>query len=135
MFKKSRLMLSMALLVQSFTLFVLFLILCVKKRSIAAAFLAVATMEGAAGAYLFAQVKEELEENDFDPSDYLDEEPFPEELELDDEMLADDLAHGTDDAAAAPKRAEIPLDDGASEDEFKNHGNEKGPSRRSVTFH
>ena len=119
MFKKSRLMLAMALLVQSFTLFILFLILCVKKRSIAAAFLAVSAMEGAAGAYLFAQVKEELEENDLDPSDDLDEEPCPEELDLDDEMLADDLAHGTDDTSAAPERAEIPLDDGASEDEFK----------------
>ena len=41
-----------------------------KKKSIAAAFLAVSAMEGAAGAYLFHQVKEELEENDFDPSDY-----------------------------------------------------------------
>ena len=39
--------------------------------------------------------------------------------ELDDEMLSDDLSHGTDDAANAPERAEIPLDDGASEDEFK----------------
>ena len=119
MLKRSKLMLSISLLVQSFTLFVLFLFLCVKKKSSAAAFLAVSAMEGAAGAYLFHQVKEELEENDFDPSDYLDEEPFPEELDLDDEMLSDDLSHGTDDAANAPERAEIPLDDGASEDEFK----------------
>ncbi len=122
MFKKTRLTLSLALMVQSFTLFVLFLILCVKKKSIAAAFLAVAAMEGAAGAYLFAQAREEIEENDFDPSDYLDEDLFPaEELELDDEMLADDLAHGTDDAATAPERRAIPLDDDASEDEFRNH--------------
>ena len=122
MFKKTKLTLSLALMVQSFTLFVLFIILCVKKKSIAAAFLAVSAMEGAAGVYLFLQAREELEENDFDPSDYLDEDLFPiEELELDDEMLTADLAHGTDDAAAAPERRAIPLDDDASEDEFNNH--------------
>lgn len=122
MFKKTRLTLSLALLVQSFTLFVLFIILCVKKRSIAAAFLAVSAMEGVAGAYLFAQAKEELEDNDFDPSDYLDDDPFPtEEIEIDDGMVADDLAHGTDDNAKAPERGAIPLDDDASEDEFRNN--------------
>lgn len=122
MLKRSRLMLSIALLVQSFTLFVLFLILCVKKRSIAAAFLGVAAMEGAAGAYLFRQVKDELEENDFDPSDYLDEDFFEDvELDIDDEMLSSDLAHGTDDSGTAPERSEIPLDENVSEDEFKNH--------------
>ena len=120
MLKKSRLMLSVSLMVQSFTLFVLFLILCAKKKSIAAAFLGVAAMEGAAGAYLFHQAKNELEENDFDPSDYLDEE-LMEELELDDEMLTSNLAHGTEDAATAPERAEILLDEDVSEDEFANH--------------
>lgn len=122
MFKKSKLMLSVALLVQSFTLFVLFLILCVKKRSIAAAFLGVATMEGAAGAYLFHQAKGELEENDFDPSDYLDEDLFEDtELDLDDEMLSADLDYRNDDGESAPERTEIPLDDNVSEDEFKNN--------------
>ena len=121
MLKKSKLMLSVALLVQSFTPFVLFLILCVKKRSIAAAFLGVAAMEGATGAYLFHQAKEELEENDFDPSDYLDEDLFEDgELDLDEEMLSSDLAHGTDDDGAAPTRTEIPLDENASEDDFNN---------------
>ncbi len=122
MFKKSKLMLSVALLVQSFTLFVLFLILCVRKKSIAAAFLGVAAMEGATGAYLFHQAKEELEENDFDPSDYLDEDLFDEvELDLDDEMLSSDLAHGTEDEGVAPERTAIPLDENANEDDFKNH--------------
>ncbi len=122
MLKKSKLVLSVSLLVQSFTLFVLFLILCAKKKSIAAAFLGVAAMEGAAGTYLFKQVKSELEENDFDPSDYLDEDLFEDmELDLDEEMLKSDLAHGTDDAAKAPERAEIPLDENVSEDEFTNH--------------
>lgn len=122
MLKKSKLMLSVSLLVQAFTLFVLFLILCVKKRSIAAAFLGVAAMEGAAGAYLFHQVKEELEENDFDPSDYLDEDLFEDaELDLDDEMLTADLDSRYEDEENAPERTEIPLDDNVSEDEFKNN--------------
>ena len=124
MLKKSKLMLAVSLLVQSFTLFVLFLILCVKKRSIAAAFLGVAAMEGAAGAYLFHQVKEELEEDDFDPSDYLDEDLFPEDDEdfsLDDDMLKSDLSHGREEHHTTPKRPEIRLDDTVTEDEFKNH--------------
>ncbi len=123
MLKKSRLFVAIALLVQSFTLFVLFLILFVKKKSIAAAFLGVAAMEGATGAYLFHQVKEELEENDFDPSDYLDEdlgEVPDEDIELDDTMLNADLAHGTDDAQDVPVEKSIPLDENVSEDEFKN---------------
>ena len=122
MLKKSRLAAAIALLVQSFTLFVLFLILCAKKKSIAAAFLAVSTMEGVAGAYLLREATEELEENDFDPSDYLDEDLFPEEeFALDDEMLKSDLAHGREEHHTAPKRPEIRLDDTVTEDEFKNH--------------
>ena len=121
MLKKSRLAVSIALLVQSFTLFVLFIILCVKKKSIAAAFLAVSAMEGVAGAYLLHEATEELEENDFDPSDYLDEDLFPEEeLSLDDEMLTADLTHGREEHHTAPKRPEIRLDDTVTEDEFKN---------------
>ena len=120
MLKKSKLMLAVSLLVQSFTLFVLFLILCVKKRSIAAAFLGVAAMEGAAGADLFHQVKEELEEDDFDPSDYLDEDFFDDaELDIDEEMLKSDLDSDAEETAAA--RTEIPLDENVSEDEFKNN--------------
>lgn len=122
MLKKSRLVVSMSLLVQSFTLFILFIILCVKKKSIAAAFLAVSAMEGVAGAYLLHEAKEELEENDFDPSDYLDEDLFPdEEFELDDDMLKSNLTHGREEHHTAPKRREIHLDDTVTEDEFKNH--------------
>ncbi len=119
MLKKSKLMLSVALLVQSFTLLVLFLILCFKKKSIAAAFLGVSAMEGAMGVYLFRQAVDELEENDFDPDDYLATD-FDVGLDLDGEMIASDLAHGTDDAATAAQRAEIQLDENVSEDEFKN---------------
>ena len=122
MLKRSRLFVSLALLVQSFTLFILFIILCVKKKSIAAAFLAVSAMEGVAGAYLFHEAKEEFEENDFDPSDYLDEDLFPEEeFELDDDMLKTNLSHGREEHHTAPKHREIHLDDTVTEDEFKNH--------------
>ena len=48
--KNSRPYVALALLIQSFTFFIMFIILCVKKKSIAAAFLAVAAMEGAARA-------------------------------------------------------------------------------------
>ena len=124
MLKKSRLAASVALLVQSFTLFILFLILGVKKKSIATAYLAVSAMEGVAGAYLLHEAKEELEENDFDPSDYLDEDLFPEdeeEFSLDDDMLNADLSHGREEHHTTPKRPEIRLDDTVTEDEFKNH--------------
>lgn len=120
MLKKSRLIVSLSLLVQSFTLFVLFLFLCVKKKSIAAAFLAVSAMEGAAGAYLFGQIKEELEENDFDPSDYLDEDLFDDELEIDEEMLRHEFSH-RDEGEAPEERTAIELDEHADEEEFKNH--------------
>ena len=57
--KQTRLYVAIALSVQAFTFFVLFLILCAKKKSISAAFLAVSAMEGGAAAYLFYQLKEE----------------------------------------------------------------------------
>ena len=124
MLKKSKLMVSIAMLVQSFTLFILFLILCVKKRSIAAACLAVSAMEGATGAYLFFQAKEELEKNDFDPSDYLDDDLYPdgeedEPLDLNESSLNAELYRDADEPEE-PVKKEIPLDDDASEEEFKN---------------
>ncbi len=123
MLKKSKLMVSIAMLVQSFTLFVLFLILCVKKKSIAAACLAVSAMEGATGAYLFFQAKEELEKNDFDPSDYLDDDLYSEEeeepLDLNESSLNAELYRDADEPEE-PVKKEIPLDDNASEEEFRN---------------
>ncbi len=123
MLKSSRLAVSVSLLIQSLTLFVLFLILWAKKKSIAAAFLGVSAMEGAAGAYLFLQAKEDLEENDFDPSDYLDETldlDEDEELDLSDAMLTADLYHRTDEEGDAPEKKEIPLEEEVDEEEFKN---------------
>ncbi len=128
MLKKSRLIVSLSLLVQSFTLFILFLILCVKKRSIAAAFLGVSAMEGAAGLYLFKQAADELEDNDFNPGDYLvdDFDGFDDFDDTDDDDgdhvseadIRSELSR-EEDEGAAPR--EIPLEEEVSEDEFKNH--------------
>ena len=90
MFKKSRLYIAIALLVQSIAFFVMFLILCAKKKSISAAFLAVAAMGGALGGYLL--YKEKLDWNEgmnIDTS--LDGEEF------DEAILDYDLRHGKDD--------------------------------------
>ena len=60
MFKKSKLNFAASLLVQSFTFFVLFCALWAKKKSLAAAFLAVSALSGATGAVLIAQLKQEI---------------------------------------------------------------------------
>ena len=57
MIKKTRLYVGISLVVQAFSFLIMFLILCTKKKSVAAAFLAVAAMQGAAGAYLLYQEK------------------------------------------------------------------------------
>ena len=90
MFKKSRLYVAIALLVQSFAFFIMFIILCAKKKSISAAFLAVSLMGGAAGGYLLYQEKLDWdEEMNFDA--LLDDEEF------DDAIMDYDLRHGKDD--------------------------------------
>lgn len=60
MFKKSKLNFAASLLVQSVTFFVLFCALWAKKKSLAAAFLAVSAVSGATGAVLIAQLKQEI---------------------------------------------------------------------------
>ena len=59
MLRETRLHVAVALMVQAVSFVLMFLILCVKKRSIAAAFLAVAAMNGVAGGYLLRQIYEE----------------------------------------------------------------------------
>ena len=78
MLKKTRLYVGIALVVQAFSSLFMFLILCTKKKSVAAAFLAVAAMNGVAGAYLLYQHKTELEaeEEEFDPSKYFADDDF-----------------------------------------------------------
>ena len=58
--KETRLYIALALAVQSFAFFIMFIILCAKKKSIAGAFLAVSAMEGGTAAYLLAGMREEV---------------------------------------------------------------------------
>ena len=89
MLKRSRFFISISLLVQSFAFFVMFIILCAKKKSISAAFLAVSAMGGAAGAYLLYREKQAW---DAEMSiDGLDDE------DLDESLVDLDLRHGKDD--------------------------------------
>ena len=85
MLKKSRLIVAVTLLVQSFTFFALFCILWAKKKSLAGAFLAVAAMGGATGAYLVTQMKKEIAETsvEFDDDFEVDELAFHADLEDD----------------------------------------------------
>ena len=115
MLKKSRFFVAVALLVQAFSSLVMFIILCAKKKSISAAFLAVATMEAAAGVYLLYQEKQELDEQ-MSMEDYFDDS----ELDFDDAILECDLRHGKDDDEMYEETdASVPKEDKVCEDEFK----------------
>ena len=89
-FKETRLYVALALMIQSFTFFIMFIILCTKKKSIAAAFLAVSAMSGGTSGYLLYQLREETragldaasealadEDMDFDPSRLTEEDGEP----------------------------------------------------------
>ncbi len=89
-FKETRLYVALALLIQSFTFFIMFIILCTRKKSIAAAFLAVSAMSGGTSGYLLYQLREETragldaagealadEDMDFDPSRLAEEDGEP----------------------------------------------------------
>ncbi len=110
MIKKTRLYVGIALIVQAISFVFMFLILCAKKKSIAAAFLAVAAMEGLCGAYLLYQEKEELRaEAEFDPSIYFEDEDF----DFDDSMInSDTYGSGAVDSS-------VDVDDEASEADFQ----------------
>ncbi len=110
MIKKTRLFVGIALVVQAFSFLFMFLILCVKKKSIAAAFLAVAAMEGLCGAYLLYQEKTDMKEaEEFDPAIYFGDEDF----DFDDTMInADVYGKGTIDG-------DVPVDEEASEADFQ----------------
>ena len=75
MLKKSKLTLAASLIVQSITFFVLFCALWCKKKSLAAAFLAVSAVSGATGAVLIAQLKREIADTtvEFDDDFEMDE--------------------------------------------------------------
>ena len=90
MFKRCRLFVAISLLVQSFAFFIMFIILCAKKKSISAAFLAVSAMGAVTGSYLLYKEKLEWDEN-MHFEEILDDEDY-------DETLVDcDLNHGKDD--------------------------------------
>ena len=59
MFKKTKLIVGVSLLVQAVTSVVMFFILLGKKKSIAGAFLALAAVSGAAGGYLLYDCKKD----------------------------------------------------------------------------
>lgn len=110
--KNTKLYVGISLVVQAFSCLIMFLILCTKKKSIASAFLAVAAMNGAAGAYLILQHKAELRASDFDPSRYYDDE---EEFTFDDSMINSEI-YGDENGALT---IDIPVDDEASEADFQ----------------
>ena len=112
MLKKTRLYVGIALVVQAFSSMFMFLILCTKKKSIAAAFLAVAAMNGVAGAYLLYQHKSDMkEEEEFDPSLYFSDDDFT----FDDSMINADI-YGRENGTLSD---EIPCDDEATEADFQ----------------
>lgn len=108
--RQTRLYVAIALLIESFTFFVLFLILCAKKKSISAAFLAVSAMEGGAGAYLLYQLKEEADAIDAAQAGLCD-------AELDPALITSDLAYGEDEEEVAPRQ--VPREEQVSEEEFQ----------------
>ncbi len=114
--KETRLYIALALLIQSFTFFIMFIILCVKKKSIAAAFLAVSAAEGATGAYLLYQCKEDAA-LEFDAERMLEEDAG---LDIDEAMLSADLASGLDEEDYVPMhKRPIPREEQVSEEEFQ----------------
>ena len=86
-----------ALLVQSITLFILFLAQRKERRGLALTFLGISCASGALGARLIADASEEEEEEEdlfdieFDDADEIDDG----ELGIDPDELKGDLEHGT----------------------------------------
>ena len=106
--KKTRLFVGIALVVQAISFAIMFIILCAKKKSIAAAFLAVAAMEGCAGGYLLWQYKQDMNELDSEfGHDFFGDEDF----DFDEDAVSADLFG--DDAD------DIPVDTEASEADFQ----------------
>ncbi len=71
MLKKSKLIIALSLIAQSFSFFFLFCVLCAKK-SIASAFLADAAMGGVTGALLLSRMKRELADGSAEFDDDID---------------------------------------------------------------
>ncbi len=100
--KNSKFYIGITLMVQAVTFAVLFLVFLTKKRSLSATFLALAAVSAIAGKYLLDQ---DLAEN-----------PFT----IDDDFDCDDDIPSADDISVE-EVTDIPADDTANEDEFKDH--------------
>ena len=116
MYKKSKLQVAVSLIVQSITLMFLFFILWAKKKSIAAAFLAVATLEGSAGAYLLYQINQE-EKDVFNPDESL-ESDAEDEFDINQADISSALSRSDEDNTVSKKDIEIPKEDIVSTEEF-----------------
>ena len=111
--RKIKLCAAVSLLVQSCTMVIMFFILWAKKKSIAEAVFALAAIEGAAGAYLLHQMKDEEE---FDPEDYLDYDEY-DDLDFDEADINELAEDGEEEKA---KFVEIPREDVVSDAEFEH---------------
>ncbi len=110
--RKIKLCAAVSLLVQSFTMVIMFFILWAKKKSIADAVFALAAIEGAAGAYLLHQLKDE----DIDPEDYLDYDEY-DDFDFDESDINELSEDGEEEKA---KFVEIPREDVVSDAEFEH---------------
>ena len=110
--KETRLYIALALAVQSFAFFIMFIILCAKKKSIAGAFLAVSAMEGGTAAYLLAGMREEVG----DEYDAVQDALETEEEDFDPASILGDLTFDEDDEDAP--RPTVPCEETVSEEEF-----------------
>jgi hypothetical protein len=111
--KETRLFVALALVVQSISFFIMFIILCAKKKSIAAAFLAVSAMGGSTAGYLLWQLKEETDAEFDAAKEALENDEY---IEFDETRIAADLAHGTVDEEEDADV--IPCEETVSEEEF-----------------
>ncbi len=116
MLRKSRFFVGISLMVQALSCLIMFIILCVKKKSLSVAFLALATMEAAAGAYLLYQEKQEWDQ-DMAFENYLSDDYD----EFDESIIESDLRHGKDDDEMYEEaEITIPKEDSVSEEEFND---------------
>ena len=117
MTKRTRQTLGLSLLVSAFTLSVLFIVSCIKKKSILSAILALAALEGGAGAYLLMadDKKKKAIRRSFE-SEWFDGD----EADLADRVMKAELGLGEEEGMThAPRlHREIPRDEEACEADF-----------------
>lgn len=89
MLKNSKFAVAVTMLAQSVIFFVLFIVTCIKKKSIAGAFLALSAVEGAAGLSLLNCFKKEVAATVVD---------MGEELDVDDAAINDSLSDSHNEA-------------------------------------